>query len=55
LPPAAIRPDTTRPVTHTLHLSRTNRVVPAGAAEGSTWSVTIENQITVRTEPTPPL
>lgn len=55
LPPAAIRPDTTRPVTHTLRLSRTNVVIPAGATEGSTWSVTIENQVTVRTDPTPPL
>jgi hypothetical protein len=55
LPPAAIRPDTTRPVTHTLRLSRTNHVFPAGATEGSTCSVTIENQITVRTDPTPPL
>jgi hypothetical protein len=55
LPPSTIRPDTTRPVTHTLRLSRTHRVVPAGATEGSTWSVTIENRVTVRTDPTPPL
>ena len=55
LPPSTIRPDTTRPVTHTLRLSRTRRVTPAGATEGSTWGVTIENRITVRTAPTPPL
>jgi hypothetical protein len=30
-------------------------LVPAGAAEGSSWSVTIENQLNVNTEAIPPL
>jgi hypothetical protein len=55
LGPGAFKPDPTRPVMHTLQLARTNRVVPAGAAPGSTWSVTIMNQLHVNTEPTPPL
>lgn len=51
----AFKPDPTKPLMHTLQLARTNRVVPAGAAAGSTWSVTIVNQLHVNTEPTPPL
>jgi hypothetical protein len=55
LPAGSFRPDTTKPVMHTLRLARTNRVVPAGATAGSTWSVTIENQLDVNTDPQPRL
>jgi hypothetical protein len=55
LPAGAFRPDSTRPLTHTLRLARTNRVAPAGATAGSTWSVTIENQLEVNTDAQPPL
>jgi hypothetical protein len=55
LQPGAFRPDPTKPLMHTLQLARTNRVVPAGATTGSTWSVTIVNQLHVNTDPTPPL
>jgi hypothetical protein len=55
LPAGAFRPDTAKPLMHTLRLARTNRVVPAGATAGSTWSVTIENQLNVNTDPQPRL
>ena len=55
LPPRALRGEPNRTVDHTLRLARTNRLVPAGAADGSTWSVTIENRLNLNTEPLPPL
>jgi hypothetical protein len=55
LPPRALRGERNRAVDHTLRLARTNRLVPAGAAAGSTWSVTIENRLNLHTEPLPPL
>jgi hypothetical protein len=39
----------------TLRLLRTNRVVPSGAAAGSSWEVTIENRLDVIAQPSPPL
>jgi len=51
----ALRPDKSIARQHLLRLSRTNRVVPAGAAIGSTWTVTIENAVNVVTEAQPPL
>jgi len=36
---------------NTLRLTRTNRVVPAGTSGGSTWNVTIENEIDVVAKP----
>jgi hypothetical protein len=38
---------------NTLRLTRTNSVVPRGAAAGSTWNVTIENDIDVVAQPLP--
>lgn len=55
LPGGAIRPDTKQPLAHTLRLARTNRITPAGAVTGSTWSVVIENRLSVNTEAQPPL
>lgn len=55
LPSGALKGDGNRIVPHTLRLARTNRLVPAGAAEGSSWSVTIENRLNVSTEAIPPL
>jgi hypothetical protein len=54
LPPRALKGEPNRP-DFTLRLARTNRLVPAGAAAGSMWSVTIENRLNVDTEPLPPL
>ena len=51
----AFKSDPSRPLMHTLQLARTNRVVPAGAVAGSTWKVTIVNQLIVNTDPTPRL
>jgi hypothetical protein len=48
-----IRADKDEARQHVLRLSRTNRVVPAGTAVGSTWSVTVENMVNVITEPQP--
>ena len=50
-----IRADKAETLDHLLRLARTNRVTPAGTAAGSTWSVTVENQVNVRTMPQPPL
>jgi len=55
LPGGALKDDGNRVVLHTLRLARTNRLVPAGAAQGSSLSVTIENRLNVSTEPVPPL
>jgi hypothetical protein len=55
LPGGVLKDDGNRIVLHTLRLARTNRVVPAGAAPGSSLSVTIENHLNVSTEPVPPL
>ena len=55
LPAGALKGEGNRIVPHTVRLARTNRLVPAGAAEGSSWSVTIENQLNVNTEAIPPL
>jgi hypothetical protein len=55
LPSGAFRPDPAKPLSHTLRLARTNLVAPAGAAAGSAWSVTIENQLNVSTDAQPPL
>ena len=38
---------------NTLRLTRTNSVVPKGATAGSTWTVTIENDIDVVAQPLP--
>jgi hypothetical protein len=54
LPPRALKGEPNRP-DFTVRLARTNRMVPAGAAAGSTWSVTIENRLKLDTEPLPPL
>jgi hypothetical protein len=40
---------------HRLSLSRSNSVVPTGGAAGSRWTVTIENQLNVMTQPQLPL
>jgi hypothetical protein len=55
LPAGALKGEGNRIVPHTVRLARTNRLVPAGAAAGSSWSVTIENQLNVNTEAIPPL
>jgi len=49
----ALRTDTDQARQNTLRLTRTNRVIPAGTAAGSTWSVSIENEIEVVTEAQP--
>jgi hypothetical protein len=40
---------------HRLSLSRSNSVIPAGGAAGSRWTVTIENQLNIMTQPQLPL
>jgi hypothetical protein len=51
LAPGSLRTDKSQPRPNTLRLTRTNRVVPRGAAAGSTWAVTIDNAIDVVAEP----
>ncbi len=47
LPGGALKTDQDKVRENTLRISRVNRVVPAGAAAGSEWSVSIRNEITV--------
>ena len=47
LSPGSLKTDQTVARPNTLRLTRSNRVVPSGAAAGSTWSVTIDNSIDV--------
>lgn len=47
LPAGSLKSDKDEARQNTLRLSRTNRVVPAGAAAGSEWSVSIRNEIDV--------
>jgi hypothetical protein len=49
----ALKTDKDQARQNTVRLTRTNRVVPAGTAAGSTWSVSIENEIDVVTEAQP--
>jgi len=48
-----LRSDRSQAREHTLRLARSNRVEPTGAATGSTWSVTIENEVHVVAPPLP--
>jgi hypothetical protein len=50
----SLKADKSQPRQRTLRLLRTNRVAPAGGAAGSTWGVTIENQLDVVAEAQPP-
>jgi hypothetical protein len=43
----ALKADKDQARQNTVRLTRTNRVVPSGTVAGSTWSVTIENEIDV--------
>jgi len=43
----ALKTDKDQARQNTVRLSRTNRVAPSGTVAGSTWSVTIENEIDV--------
>lgn len=43
----SLKADKSQARQQTLQLSRTNRVVPSGAAAGSSWEVTIENRLDV--------
>ena len=51
----SIKADKSQARQQTLRLLRTNRVVPTGAAAGSTWEVTIENRLDVIAQPQPQL
>lgn len=53
LAPGALKADQAEARRNTLRLTRTNTVVPAGTSGGSTWSVTIENEIDVVALPLP--
>lgn len=49
----SLKADRTSARPNTLRLRRTNHVVPAGTAGGSTWSVMIENKLDVVAKPLP--
>jgi hypothetical protein len=49
----ALKTDQSQARQNTLRLTRTNRVVPAGTAPGSMWSVSIENEVDVVAQPRP--
>lgn len=51
----SLKADKSQARQQTLRLLRTNRVVPSGAAGGSTWEVTVENRLDVITQPQPQL
>jgi hypothetical protein len=49
----SLRTDKAQARQNTLRLTRTNSVVPAGAVAGSTWTVSISNEINVVAPPQP--
>lgn len=49
----ALKTDKTQARPNTVRLTRTNRVVPSGTVAGSTWSVSIENELDVVTAAQP--
>jgi len=51
----SLRADRSQPRQNALQLTRTNRVVPAGAVAGSSWTVALENEIDVVAQPLLPL
>lgn len=53
LPPGSLKSDQDQARQNTLRITRENRVVPAGGAAGSEWSVSIRNEIDVLASPTP--
>jgi len=55
LAPGALDANASEAKTNELQLSRTNRVIPAGAIAGSEFSVRVENRIEVVAQPNPAL
>jgi hypothetical protein len=55
LPALALKSEKDKPKENQLRLTRTNRVVPAGAAGGSELSVSVENELTVVAQANPGL
>ena len=53
LPPGSLKTDQDEVRQNTLRITRANRVVPAGGAAGSEWSVSIRNEIDVLASPAP--
>lgn len=53
LPAGSLKSDQNQARENTLRISRSNRVVPAGGAAGSEWSVSIRNEIDVLAAPAP--
>lgn len=53
LPGGSLKTDNQEVRQNTLRLSRSNRVVPAGGAPGSEWTVSIRNEIDVLAMPAP--
>lgn len=53
LPGSSLKSDQDKVRENSLRITRTNRVVPSGAAAGSEWSVSIRNEITVLAAPAP--
>ncbi|TMQ19109.1 MAG: hypothetical protein E6J90_18715 [Deltaproteobacteria bacterium] len=51
LAPGALRTDKALARPNTLRLTRTNRVVPAGATADSTWTVSVDNTLDVVAQP----
>ncbi len=49
----ALKSEKDKPHTNNVQLTRSNSVIPAGAVAGSTWRVTIDNELQVVAQPNP--